>query len=113
MLHSLRATFLGLAAARCGPMRVEADAALEFVRDAQKCDVKFLDADVKRPLSSVSADIVVCGPQESYIENTFVGQRIPLSRRTGMFVLQLDAQAGSRKTKNVRFDKPKDARFQA
>ena len=54
--------------------------------------MKFLDADVKRLLVSVSAtvdegNIVVFGPQESYIENT---------------------STGSRTTKNVRFDEPID-----
>ena len=45
-------------------------------------------------------------PQESYIENTSTGQRIPLSRR-GVFVVQLDAQVGSRTTNPlVRFDQP-------
>ena len=33
------------------------DARLEFVRDGRKCDVKFFDADVKRPLASVSATV--------------------------------------------------------
>ena len=39
------------------PIRVEGDARLEFVRDGRKCTMKFLDADVKRPLASVSATV--------------------------------------------------------
>ena len=35
-----------LAAASGGPIRVEGDARLEFVRDGQKCNMKVLDADV-------------------------------------------------------------------
>ena len=47
--------------------------------------MRFLDADVKRPLASVSADvdegnIVVFGPQASYVENSSAGQRIPMNR---------------------------------
>ena len=51
-------------------------------------------------------NIVVFGPQESYVENTGVGQRIPVSRRKGVHVLQCDAQAGSRTTKHVRLNEP-------
>ena len=43
-----------LAAASSSPLRVEGDARLEFVRGGKKCNMKFLDADVKRPLASVS-----------------------------------------------------------
>ena len=39
------------------PIRVEGDAKLEFVWDGRKCTMKFLDADVKRPLASVSATV--------------------------------------------------------
>ena len=37
------------------PTRVEGSARLEFVLDGKKCNMKFLDADVKRLLASVSA----------------------------------------------------------
>ena len=43
-----------LAAANGSPIRVEGDARLEFIRDGMKCSMKFLDADVKRPLASVA-----------------------------------------------------------
>ena len=71
--------------------------------------MRFLDADVKRPLASVSAivdegKVVVFGPQDSYIENISTGQRIPASRRKGVFMVHLDARAGSKVTKHVRFD---------
>ena len=66
----------------------------------EMCDMKFLDADVKRPLGSVRATVDVFKPQESYIE------RIPMSRRNGVCVVQLDAQAGSNTTINVRLDEP-------
>ena len=42
-----------LAAANGSPIRVEGDARLEFMRDGMKCSLKFLEADVKRPLACV------------------------------------------------------------
>ena len=99
------------AAANGGPIHVEGDARLDSVRDDMKCSMKFLVADVKRPLASVSAivderNIVVFGPQESYIENTSTGNRIPMNRRQGVFVVLLDARAGARSTKIMKFDAP-------
>ena len=44
-----------LVAASGSPRRVEGGARLEFVQDGKKCNMEFLDADVKRPLASVSA----------------------------------------------------------
>ena len=44
-----------LAAANGSPIRVEGDARLDFILDGMKCSMKFLDADVKRLLASVSA----------------------------------------------------------
>ena len=72
-----------LAAASGSPIHVEGDARLEIVRNDKKCIMKFLDADVIRPLASVSAivdegNIVATRPQESY---TSIGQKIPMSRR--------------------------------
>ena len=74
-----------LAAANGSPIRFEGDARLEFIRDGMKCSMKFLDADVKRPLASVSAivdegNVVVFGQHESFIENVSTGQRIPMCR---------------------------------
>ena len=62
------------------------DTRLEFVEDGRICNMKFLDADVKKPLASECAivdegNMVVFGPQESYIENTRTAQRIPTNRR--------------------------------
>ena len=56
--------------------------------------MKFLDADVKRPLASVSAivdegNVVVFGQHESFIENVRMGQRIPMCRRNGVFVMAI------------------------
>ena len=48
--------------------------------------MKFLDADVRRPLASVSAivvegNVVVFGQHESFIENGSTGQRIPVCKK--------------------------------
>ena len=98
-----------LAAANGSPIRVEGDARLEFIRDGMKCSMKFLDADVKRPLASVSAivdegNVVVFGQHESFIENVSTGQRIPMCRRNGVFVMRLDTQPCQKTSKSVRFN---------
>ena len=94
-----------LAAASGSPMHVEGDAKLEFDRTGKKCSMKFLDADVQRRLASVSATVCECstvvfGPQDSHIENTSTGQRLPMTRRNGVVVMQLKAQAGADETKD-------------
>ena len=48
---------------------------MAFERGGRRSNMKFLDADVRRLLVSVSAivddeNVVVFGPQEAYIENT-------------------------------------------
>ena len=48
-------TQVKLAAANGTPIRVDGEAALHFKRGKRQCAMKFLDADVKRPLGSVSA----------------------------------------------------------
>ena len=73
-----------------------------------KCSMKFLDADVRRPLASVSAivdvgNVVVFGQRESFIENMSTSKRIPMCRMSGVFVMRLDAQLCQKATKSVRF----------
>ena len=78
------------------PSRVEGDAGLEF------------DADVKRPLLPFvdEGNIVVFGQQDSHFENTSTVPRIPMGKRKGVFVVQLDAQTGTGRTKTERFHEP-------
>ena len=109
--HENKSGETGVVGGSGSPIRVEGDAELKFVRRGKQCNMKCLDADVKRLLVSVSAmvdagNIVVFGPRESYIDNTSTGQRIPMSRRIGVFVVQLDAQTGSRTAKTAKFDEP-------
>ena len=97
-----------LAVASGSSIRVEGDARLEFIRDGMKCSIEFLDADVKRQLASVSAivdggNVVVFGQHEPFIEDTSTGQKIPMCRRNGVFVMRLDTQPCQKTTKSVRF----------
>ena len=98
-----------LSAANGSPIRVEGDARLEFIRDRIKCSMKFLDADVKTPLTSVIAivdegNVVVFGQHESFIENVSTGRGIPMCRRNCVFVMRLDTQPCQKTTKSVRFN---------
>ena len=97
-----------MAAASGGLTRIEGDARLEPVLDDMKCSTKFLDADDKRLASGSAmvdeANVVVFGPQESYIGNTSTVRRIPMVKRKGVFVVQLDAQTGPRIARTVKFE---------
>ena len=90
-----------LAAANGSAIGVESDAKLEFIREGKKSCMRFLDADVKRPLASVSGikdrgDKVAFGQQESYIENESTCQRVSTGQKKNVFVVQLNAVTGSR-----------------
>ena len=94
-----------LAAANGSPIRVEGYSNLAFERGGRRSNMKFLDADVRRPLASVSAivdeeNVVVFGPQEAYIENTSTAQRIPKCRRKGVSVVQLDVRESQKKVES-------------
>ena len=86
------------------PIHVEEDKTLEFSWNNKKYNKGFLHADVLRPLASVSSivdggNIVLFGPQDSYIENRSTGQKMPMSRRNGVFVMQLKAQPSTDATR--------------
>ena len=54
--------------------------------------MNFLDADVRRPLGAVSAIVdggntVVFSPSGSHVENTRTGEKIPLVRKGGVYVM--------------------------
>ena len=59
--------------------------------------MKFLDADVKKPLVAVSAmedegnTVVFSRKWGNYVENDETGEGIPLERRGGTYVMILDA----------------------
>ena len=86
-----------LAAANGSPIRVEGDAALRFKTGGRACRMNFLDADVRRPLGAVSAIVdggntVVFGARESAIINDATGEKIPLMRRGGVYVMAVEVQ---------------------
>ena len=69
--------------------------------------MRFLDADVKRPLGAVSAIVdegndVIFSAKGSYIENCETKERIPMIRKNGVFVIQLEALHGEKKKPNDR-----------
>ena len=74
--------------------------------------MKFLDADVKKPLGAVSAIVdqgntVVFSRRHSYIQNDTTGETIPVVRSGGTYVIEVevpDAGAATRKKdRKVRF----------
>ena len=71
---------------------------------AREC-VKFVKDDATGAIAD-QGNIAAFGPQESYTENTSTGHGIPMCNGKSVFVVQLDAQAGPRKTEHVRFDEP-------
>ncbi len=87
-----------LAAANGTEIAVMGEVELEFVRSGRTCSMMFLDANVKRPLASVSAIIgqgnrAVFDPRESYVESVSTGQRLPMLRKRGVFVTELQTDA--------------------
>ena len=88
-----------LAAANGTSIEVEGEALLEFDLKGRRCGMKFLDADVKKPLAAVSAmedegnTVVFSKKWGSYVENDETGERIPLERRGGTYVMILEAAA--------------------
>ena len=86
-----------LAAANGSPIHVEGEVTLNFSRGGKRCAMKFLDADVKRPLAAVSAIVdegntVVFSTRGAYIENDLTKEKIPMVRRNGVFILELEAE---------------------
>ena len=88
-----------LAAANGTNIEVQGEALLEFNLRGRKCGMKFLDADVKKPLVAVSAmedegnTVVFSKKWGSYVENDQTGERILLERRGGTYVMILEGAA--------------------
>jgi len=89
-----------LQAANGTHIEVEGEAVLEFEMGGKKCGMKFLDADVKKPLGAVSAmedegnTVVFSRKWGSYVENDKTGERIPMVRKGGVYVMVLNAVDG-------------------
>ena len=89
-----------LAAANGSPIKVEGEASLHFRAGGRKCTMNFVDVDVRRPLGAVSAivdggNIVVFSPSGSRIENGKTGERIPLVRKGGGYVMAVEVDGES------------------
>ena len=67
--------------------------------------MKFLDADVRKPLAAVSemvdegSTVVFSRKWGSFVENDTTGERIPLTRKNGVFVMRLEAAGDGGKVK--------------
>ena len=85
-----------LMAANGSPIKVEGEAILNFTRGDTRCEMKFLDAEVRKPLGAVSAivdqgSIVVFSRVGSYIRSDATGEVIPVVRSGGTYVIQVEA----------------------
>ena len=90
-------TGVKLTAANGSPIEVEGEAALHFKRGQRRCAMRFLDADVRRPLSVVSAMVdegneVVFRRSGSFVRNEKTKEKIPMERRGGVYVMELDVE---------------------
>ena len=86
-----------LVAANGTEIEVAGEAVLEFDRQGKRCSMKFLDADVKKPLEAISAmndegnTVVFSKKWGNFVERDEKGERIPLERRGGTFVMVMNS----------------------
>ena len=102
-----------LAAANGTSIEVQGEALLEFGLRGRRCGMKFLDAGVKKPLLAVSAmedegnTVVFSRKWGRYVENDETGERIPMERRGGTYVMVLEGVAqkdGKTKTQDGKME---------
>ena len=79
---------------------------VKFLNGGRRCGMKFLVTTVRKPLAAVSAivdegNIVVFGPDKygSYIQNIATGDRMPMRRKKGTFVIDADFAGAMMKKK--------------
>ena len=86
-----------LAAANGTDIEVDGEAVLEFANNGRRCGMKFLDADVKKPLGAVSAmvdegnTVVFSRRWGNYVENDVTKERIPMVRKGGTYTMTLES----------------------
>ena len=93
-------------------IQVDSEAVVEFEKDGKKCGMKFLEADVRKPLGSVAAivdegNVCVFRKSGGYIQNEATGMKIEMIRKGGTFVMRLDGVkevADARKKKMGKAD---------
>lgn len=99
-----------LQAANGTNIEVDGEAVLVFEMGGRKCGMKFLDADVKKPLGAVSATedegntVVFSRKWGSYVENDDTGERIPMTRKGGTYVMMLQAAGEKRSVQKMDVD---------
>ena len=77
-------------------IKVEGEATLNFEMNGKRCGMTFLDSDVKKPLGAVSAmedagnTVVFSRKWGRYIENDETGERIPMERINGTYVMKVN-----------------------
>ena len=84
-----------MAAANGSEIVVDGEAMLKWKQNGKKKIMKFLDADVKRPLGAATAVVdagntVVLSRKRSFIRNDESGEMIELRRRRGVFVWKVN-----------------------
>ena len=112
-----------LAVANGTSIAVKGDAELRFQGPSgNRCSMKFLDAGVKKPLASVSSMVdqgsrVVFDADGSYVEHVASSNRIPMMRKRGVFVLEIEAEApgwtGSKRRAYMEVDGVDAMRFKS
>ena len=105
-----------LIAANGSKIEVTGEAILNFNKGERECAMKFLEADVKKPLAAVSAiveegNIVVLTAEGGYIKNKMSGEEIKIERKGGTFVMKLKAEKGKKKKEDKKMEV--DAAFEA
>ena len=100
-----------LVAANGTDIPISGEKIVKFVNGGRKCAMKFLVTTVRKPLAAVSSivdegNVVVFGPGKdgSFIQNIATGDRIPMKRRKGTFVIDADFAAGSKKVPQAPHD---------
>ena len=86
-----------LVAANGTEIQVDGEAILGFRRDGKKCEMRFWDAEVKKPLGAVSAIVdegntVIFSKKKSFIRNDETGEEIVMKRKGGTYVIELNAE---------------------
>ena len=92
-------------------MKVDGEKVVKFVTNERQCGIKFLVTDVKKPLAAVSAivdegNVVVFGPGPwgSFIQNLASGEKIPMERRKGTYVIKVEYPGGAKKVEAPKDD---------
>lgn len=99
-----------LAAANGTPIAVDGEATLKWSKGGRKRSMKFLDADVKRPLGAATAIVdagntIVMSRAGSYIQRDDTGERIQLERKRGVYVMRVnvdDMHADAKEKKHIK-----------